>query len=98
MSAVDQVKDPNARPVWPGHRSATVNAHGDIEPGSVVRVVSRYGNSFYVDREALAGSAPLLRIYTKGGKLKGRFNARGRTFTQAEPLHRENIAFIEGCG
>lgn len=99
MNAAAQVQtDPNACPAIPGRRSATVNAHGDLPPGSVIRVVTRYANSFYVDREQLAGTDALLRVYHKSGRLRGRMNRRARTFTHADPLNRENIAFIEGCG
>lgn len=82
--------DPNAQPAIPGIRSATLNAHGDISPDDVARVTV-FGLAHYVDREALAGTRSMLRQYRKDGALAGRFNARAKTWTPAEPIHRDNI-------
>ena len=86
--------DPNARPATPGIRSATLNAHGDIARADVARVRTMYGDVLHVDREALAGTKTYLRQHRRDGRLLGRMNARARTWTAADPLHRENIAEV----
>ena len=82
---------PNARPAIPGIRSATLDAHGNLDRADVIAVRTVYGETLHVDRQQLAGSRQQLTQYRKNGTLLGRFSARGRSFTHATTLHRCNI-------
>lgn len=73
-------------------RPTPVNAHGDMPREAITAVMDVYGNRHHVLRHDLeAGTRTRLTRYHASGKLMGRLDRKARTWTHADPIHRENI-------
>ena len=73
-------------------RPIPVNPHGDMPREAIATVTDVYGDRHHVLRHDLeAGTRQRLTRYTSAGKLMGRLDRKARTWTHADPIHRDNI-------